>query len=208
MRRSLLLALALVVVAPGCRPRVAPLAGVPTPEPLPRTSLPAVPHRFVIQWRYADPDVSMNGDGLVRFAPPDSARLDLFLGGGYGGGKAYLIGDTLDVPGARLIERFLPPAELLWATLGRLTVQGADTVLRVDGDTLRADIGHAPRWRAVFAADTLRRLERIDGDRLQEFVIRPNGREVRYEHTAPRRTLTITIVRADPAAPFDADIWR
>lgn len=206
MRRVLILAVGLLALA--CRPKVPPLTGLPSPEPLPRTALAPVPQRFVIQWRYADPDVSMNGDGLVRFAPPDSARLDLFLGGGFGGGKAYLIGDRLDVPGSRMIERFLPPAELLWATLGRLTVQGGDTLVRVDGDTVRADIGHAPRWRAVFAADTLRRLERIDGDRLQEFVVRPDHREVRYEHTAPRRTLTITIIRAEPAAPFDADIWR
>ena len=166
------------------------------------------PERVVIAWRYADRDFAMRGEGLVRILPPDSARLDFFLNGGYGGGRAFLIGDTLIAPDAVSIERFLPPPALLWATLGRLAVQGADTIMRVDGDTLRADIGAASRWRAEFVDENLVRLERIEGNRLQEYVVREDSMTVRYEHASPPRRLEITIVSREPMRGFDAEIWR
>jgi hypothetical protein len=204
-----LLGLAAVVVSGGsCTPSVRPLEGEPSPEPLPRTEVLRTPERVVIAWRYADRDFAMRGEGLVRLVPPDSARLDFFLNGGYGGGRAFLIGDSLIAPDAASIEQFLPPPALLWATLGRLTVQGADTTVRVDGDTLRADIGLNPRWRAAFVDGALVRLERIDGDRLREFVVRHDSSAVRYEHAAPPRRLEIEIVRREPTRGFDAEIWR
>lgn len=163
---------------------------------------------MVIEWRYSDLDFAVRGEGLIRLAPPDSARLDFFLAGGYGGGRALLIGDSLTFPSADGLRRYLPPPALLWATLGRLSVQGADTVLRVDGDTLRADIGAAPRWRAAFVDDRLVRLEHITRDRVREYVIRGDSTSVRYEHAAPRRRLEITIMRSESSAEFDADIWR
>jgi hypothetical protein len=119
-----------------------------------------------------------------------------------------LIGESISAPGSSIIERFLPPAPLLWATLGRLIVQGADTLVRVDADTLRAEIGREPRWRIAFDSTVLRRLERIDGDRLREFVERDWPRRVHYENTNPRRTLDIEITRVERSADFDAAIWR
>jgi hypothetical protein len=107
-----------------------------------------------------------------------------------------------------MLERLLPPPALLWATLGRLTVQGEDTVMRVDGDTLRADIGSSPRWRAAFVDERLVRLDRIDGDRLEEYVVRIDSATVRYEHSSPRRRLDMTITRTEPWKGRDADIWR
>src|SRR5690606_14103555 len=138
VRLGLLCAAALVLGGASCAPRISPLEGEIATRPLPETRVVREPERVVIAWRYADRDFAMRGEGLVRILPPDSARLDFFLNGGYGGGRAFLIGDSLIAPDATSIERFLPPPALLWATLGRLAVQGADTVMRVDGDTLRA----------------------------------------------------------------------
>jgi hypothetical protein len=208
MRLGLLCAAALVLGGSSCAPRIRPLAGDTADRQLPQTHVGRVPERVVIAWRYADRDFAVRGEGLVRLVPPDSARLDFFLAGGYGGGRAFLIGDSLIAPDAASIERFLPPPALLWATLGRLAVQGADTTVRVDGDTLRADIGAGPRWRVAFVDENLVRLERIEGDRLQEHVVREDSMTVRYEHAAPPRRLEITIVSREPMRGFDAEIWR
>lgn len=208
VRLGLLGAAVLLLGGSSCTPRIRPLEGEPVTQPLPRTDLRTSPERVVLNWRYSDRDFAMRGEGLVRLVPPDSARLDFFLSGGYGGGRVYLIGDTLSAPDAVSIERFLPPPALLWATLGRLTVQGADTTVRVDGDTLRADIGAGPRWRASFVDGELVRLERIEDDRLREFVVRMDSTAVRYDHEAPPRRLEIEIVRREPTGGFDAEIWR
>ncbi|HUF30145.1 MAG TPA: hypothetical protein VMM77_05715 [Gemmatimonadaceae bacterium] len=206
--RTLLLAAVLITAGAGCRPRVVPLMGDVVTRPLPRTVAARTPQRLDIEWRFYDQDFSVRGDGVVRLVPPDSARLDFFLSGGYGGGRAILIGDSLDIPSERMLERLLPPPALLWATLGRLTVQGEDTIMRVNGDTLRADIGSSPRWRASFVDERLVRLDRIDGDRLREFVVRIDSASVLYEHSTPRRRLEMTITRRQPWMERNAEIWH
>ena len=150
----------------------------------------------------------IRGEGVARMAAPDSVRLDLFLGGGFGGGRAYLIGDRLDAPGGDMVKRYLPPAPLLWAAFGRLRVPNVpDTTARVDGKTLRADIGRNPQWRASVVEGQLVRLERIDDGRLQEWVERRASGTVLYKHEVSKRTLTIRITRTDDNAAFDATIW-
>ena len=142
-------------------------------------------------------------------AAPDSARLDLFVSGVFGGsGVAFLIGDSVFAPGGALVRRFIPPPPLMWAALGRLAVPpAADTTVRVDGDTLRADIGRVDRWRATFVGQQLVRLERIADGRIQEWVTRSAPDTIRYRHEGASRTLGITITRTETVPAFDASIW-
>jgi hypothetical protein len=141
-------------------------------------------------------------------SPPDSLRLDFFLDGGMGGGYAIVIGDSVFTPGGDGARRYLPPVSLLWAALGRLAVPpSSDTVAKVDGRTLRADIGANPVWRVAFVADTLRRLERIVKGRRREWVSRDGG-EIRYRNERSARSLTLRLSRTDDVAPFDPAIWR
>jgi hypothetical protein len=163
----------------------------------------------VFRWDYSDNELAARGEGVARVAPQDSVRLDVFLGGGFGGGHAFLIGNTLTTPGGDAIRKFLPPPPMLWAALGSLRVGAlADTVARVDGDTLRADIGKDPTWRATFGDAGLVRLERIDGGRIVEDVARVPDAEVRYRNPNARRTLKLMITRTDTVPPFDATVWR
>jgi hypothetical protein len=189
---------------------VAPLQGAPVPaQQLPRGILPGGTRQVVFKWDLRDGDVSARGDGVARIASPDSVRLDFFLGGGFGGGAAVLIGDSLQVPGPDAARRLVPPRALLWAALGRLDIPAEpDTVVRVDAGVLRADIGAPVRWRATFHGDTLTRLERVDGGRLQEWVERAADRSVQYRNEAARRTLSLVIQRSDAVPPFDPAIWR
>ena len=200
-----------LAVAVGCAPpRLAALPGAAAPiHQLPRGSLPAGRRKVVFQWEMREGDITARGDGVARIAPPDSVRMDFFLGGGFGAGAAILIGDSLQIPGPALGKRLVPPRALLWAALGRFDVPSErDTVVRVDGNVLRADIGAPVRWRATFHGDTLTRLDRVEGDRLQEWVERATDQKVSYRNETSRRSLSLVIQRSDAAAPFDPSIWR
>lgn len=192
----------------GCVPRAHALPGVATRVALPPIEIPAGHTRWVFDWKYEDRDIHASGDGAVRAAYPDSARLDLFVGGGMGGATAILVGDELRAPGPDALRRMIPPPPLLWAALGRLAVPpAADTTARLDGDTLRFDIGRGTVWRVTVAAGSLRRLERIDDGRIVQSVVRADDRHVRYFDAASRRSLELVITSVDSNADFDASIW-
>jgi hypothetical protein len=167
----------------------------------------------VFRWELEDQDLVARGEGAARSAYPDSVRLDFFLAGGMGGGAAVLIGDELRLPPRAddLARRVVPPAPLLWAALGRLSVAALpDTAARVDGDTLRVDIGAPVAWRATFVRDTLRRLERVEGARVTEWVERAGGAggwRVRYRNETNRRKLELTTSRTDSISGIDPSIW-
>lgn len=210
-RTSILAPLAVVTLAiAGCAPRLRPLAGAPAPVRLPMVELPQGHRRIVFTWEMRDPDLHVRGEGVARLAPPDSARLDFFVGGGLGGGSAVLIGHSVRAPGGALVRRLIPSPPLLWAALGRLALPPArDTAVRVEGRLLRADVGAPPAWRVTFRGDTLLRLDRVSGDRVAEWVERSSPERVRYRHESARRELTLVVQRVvEETSPFDATIWR
>lgn len=205
--RPPLLLLALLASAVACAPRVHPLTGTPVVDRLPDTTLPPGHVRLVFRWEYGDPIFSARGEGVARIAPPDSVRLDFFADGSMGGGYAILVGDRLTTPANDDARRYLPPVPLLWAALGRLQVTGQDTTARLAGDTLRADIGRNPVWRAAFTASSLVSLQRLEGNRLRE-SIRRDSAVIAYRNFGARRRLTLTVQRRIADPPFDEAIWH
>src|SRR5438045_4238617 len=151
-KRSLLI----LVGALGCVPTAPPLQGVLAPDrSLPSLQLATGHRQLVFKWEYQEGDIAARGDGAVRTAAPDSARLDFFLGGGLGGGAALLIGDSLRSPHADLVRQYVPPTPMMWAALGRLAIPPLpDTVVHIDGDVLRADVGSPVQWRVAIRGDT------------------------------------------------------
>jgi hypothetical protein len=197
-----------LLAAIACAPAAAPLKGVLAPDrSLPALSLPPGHRHIVFKWEYEEGEVAARGDGSVRIAPPDSARLDFFLGGGLGAGAAVLIGDSLRAPNAELARRYIPPTPMMWATLGRLAIPALrDTVVRMDGDLLRADVGKPAQWRVAIRGDTLVGLEHIsDGKIVESFTRGANG-VLTYEAPGARRRLRLTILREQPGS-FNAAIW-
>jgi hypothetical protein len=83
-----------------------------------------------------------------------------------------------------------------------------DTVIRVEGTTLRADIGRPTAWRLSFHGDSLFRVERVQGDRVAEWVARSDPSRIKYRNEGARRTVQLTITRTDEGSEFDAAIWR
>jgi hypothetical protein len=204
---AIVLAVSFAACAP---PRIHPLAGAPAPvERLPAGDLPSGNRKISFKWELRDGDMTARGDGVARIASPDSVRLDFFLGGGFGGGAAVLVVDSLRVPGPDMARKLVPPRALLWAALGRLDLPAErDTVVRVDAGTVRADIGSPVHWRVTFRGDTLTRLERVENGRLQEWVERSADQHVEYRNEASRRILSLVIQQSDAVAPFDPGIWR
>ncbi len=204
MRR---LAIFLLIVA-GCTPAAAPLKGVLAPDrALPSIAMASGHRHIVFRWDYQEGDIAARGDGSIRTAAPDSARLDFFLGGGLGAGGAILIGDSLRTPHANLARRYIPPAPLMWAALGRLAIPPLpDTVVRVDGELTRADIGRPLQWRVAIKGDTLVELAHISDGKITESLTRGANETMTFQAPGARRTLRLTIIREEPGS-FDASIW-
>jgi len=201
-------ALIVVIGALGCVPTAPPLKGVLAPDrSLPPLALPPGHRHIVFKWDYQEGEIAARGDGAVRTAAPDSARLDFFLGGGLGAGAAVLIGDSLRAPHAELARRYIPPTPMMWAALGRLAIPSlADTTVRIDGDLLRADVGRPVQWRVTLRGDTLLSLEHISGGKITESLRRQANGVLTYEAPGARRRLTLTILREQPGS-FDGSIW-
>ena len=96
---------------------------------------------------------------------------------------------------------------MMWAALGRLAIPAlSDTVVRVDGDLLRADIGRPIQWRVALKGDTVVALEHISSGKIIESLTREANGALVYQAPGARRRLTLNILRQQPGS-FDATIW-
>lgn len=209
--RGLFAGASIAGIAACAPPRLAPLTGEPAPaNRMPRAALPPGHHKIVFNWEASQFTMSTRGDGAARIAAPDSARLDFFVGGGYGGGQVVLIGDSLRTPpNMSTPDGMIPSASLLWAALGRVALPNLpDTVIRVEGTTLRADIGRPTAWRVSFHGDSLVRVERVQDGRVAEWVDRGDPTRIKYRNESARRTLQLTITGTEDGGAFDGTIWR
>jgi hypothetical protein len=197
---------------PACRPpRLTPLTGDLLPATrLPRAVIAAGHRRIVFDWEVSQYTMTTRGEGVARTASPDSARLDFFLGQGIFGGGVIVIGDSLRTPPTGDTPAgLIPSSTLLWAALGRVTLPNLpDTVIRVEGTTLRADIGRPVTWRLSFHGDSLVRVERVQGDRVAEWVDRSDPSRIKYRNEGARRTVQLTVTKSEDGGQFDAAIWR
>ena len=201
--------IAAVLSASSCAPpRARALEGELAPErSLPAIELAAGHRRVVFRWDYEENALIARGEGAMRIASPDSARVDLFLAGGIPVGRAVLIGDEIKSVSQPQVERFLPPAALMWAAIGRLAIPPLpDTVITVEGELMHADIGRPAAWRVTIKGTRLMRLARLSGGRIAEVVTRDDGGRLLYEGPG-RRKLWLGIIRDEEAQPFDASIW-
>jgi hypothetical protein len=206
--RFIIVTLAVIGFTAACAPRVTPLKGAPAPSrALPQIPLAGTHRRVVFRWDYEENSLFTHGEGAIRAAAPDSARVDLFLVGGIAAGYAVLIGDSLRGPHTDQIRRVLPPPPMMWAALGRLAIPALpDTVITVDGETLYADIGRPASWRVTVKGSRLMQLARLSGGRIAEVVTRDDGGRLLYE-VPGRRKLWLGITRDEEVPAFDSAIW-
>ena len=77
---------------------------------------PSGPWRVTLSWEYADPRGPVEGDGVLRYTPPDSLRLDLFAPGDAAMSVALTDGRLRSVGQIRDVR--LPPPAFLYAAAG------------------------------------------------------------------------------------------
>jgi hypothetical protein len=208
-RIALAVLFGLTALASACAPRLRPLAGNVAPVALPHLVLAPGHRQMFFDWEYADTELSGRGNGVARVAAPDSIRLDFFIAGGFGGGAAVLIDDSLQTPGFDFVRRMIPPPTLLWAVLGRSAFPVMrDTAIRRDGEFLRADLGRPVEWRVTFRADTIVRLEHVEGDRVIEWIQRSADDRLEYRQEVARRTLKLHLTRVENVGEFNSSIWH
>jgi len=204
-----MIVLAVLVGATGCARRVVPLKGAPAPaQTLPSIELAPGHRRIVFRWDYEENSLIIRGEGAIRVASPDSARVDLFLNGGATVGHAILIGDRLSATNQQQVQRVLPPPPMMWAALGRLAIPALpDTVVTSDGETLYADIGKPAAWRVTVRRNRLMQLASLNAGKVVEVLTRDDGGRLLYE-VPGRRKLWLGITRDEEVPAFNASIWR
>lgn len=130
---------------------------------------PDRPHRVTFTWEYADERGPVRGEGVLRFNPPDSLRLDLLSAGGASMRIALVEGD-LRTDG-QIEDVRLPPPAFLYATAGlfRPGLSGPEEGWTEDGDRILA--------YATSGGGTL--VYRLRGGAIVRLEEREDGRELR-----------------------------
>lgn len=82
-----------------------------------RVTAPDRPYHVTFTWEYADERGAVEGEGVLRFTPPDSLRLDLFSTGDASMAAALVRGSGLRVAG-QIRDVHLPPPAFLYASAG------------------------------------------------------------------------------------------
>jgi hypothetical protein len=223
-RRCTLLYLASGLAACGPKPLaplVAPAAAPVTREQVGMWVRETVPQGYRLQrfkWQLRDDRGAAGGRGTVRYAAPDSVRLDVAGPFGAGRAAAVVVGDSAvwtDPPDA--IARLVPSYPLMWAMFGMARMPPADAALAGSSDSA------ATAWRYARGTDTIsyvrtsgspRHLmaEVREGPRLigrVDATLGADERPVSARLTVPsvpaRLDLTFTTSATPPA--FTPDLW-
>ena len=174
------------------------------------------PYRLVFEWTLNEPGTRLRGRGVARVEPPYRARLDLFLANGERVAAAAIVDDDYRVAADGRAE--LPPAAMLWGTLGVFR-PGSLSALR--GGRWESSGLAELRYQNVaggelvyrLAGNRIERMEVLRGERASEEVrlIRVDGerfpREATYRHLDEVRELRIQLETVEHVETYPSDIW-
>jgi hypothetical protein len=178
----------------------------------------AGPERILFEWSLSDRNARFRGRGVARLEPPYRARLDLFLANGETAVRAALVGDDLRLPPGAPVG-FIPPAELLWGTLGVFKPSG-DARLRgaealADGRTalhyVRPD---GIEVRYVVGETGVQEVERLrQGAVVEQLAVGTAGggrypSEATYRNLPEFRELRLTRQAVEQVESYPPDIWE
>lgn len=214
----------LSVVGVGCGGAgSAPAVVAPVPDPageaavLQEATRVGQPTLVIFRWRISEEGVRLSGRGVARVEPPYRARLDLFLANGEPAAVAVLMEDDLRLP-VTLPGGILPPAPLLWSSLGVFRVgPGAEVyagdVTEDGGRLFRARLAGGEEVRYRFAGGVMRYAELLQGGSVVKRVeLSQDGgsvpAEAVYRDMAAFRELVITRESVEHVASFPPDIWN
>jgi hypothetical protein len=114
------------------------------------STVPAESREIRIRWQFRDDQGAAGGRGRVRWAIPDSARLDVAGPLGSGRAAAFVSGDTaLWAQPENDIKRLVPSYPLFWALLGVVRPPARASEVR------KSVTPALTAWRYVTGADTV-----------------------------------------------------
>lgn len=173
------------------------------------------PTRILFDWTLQDRDLRASGRGVARIEPPYRARLDLFLENGESVAQAALVDDDLRIP-EWVPEGLIPPAPLLWASLGVFRPGAAARYVggRPEGEGVAAsyELGLDARLRFELVNRVVRNAEIARSGRTVE-TLRLQGRhgrfpqEATYRNLGAFRELTVAVDSVEAVDGFPEDIW-
>jgi hypothetical protein len=115
-----------------------------------KATTPADTREIRFRWQFRDDQGAAGGRGRIRFAPPDSARLDVQGPLGSGRAAAFVSGDTaLWADPENDVKRLVPNYPLFWALLGVVRAPAADAAVRRYADPALT------AWQYHAGADTV-----------------------------------------------------
>jgi len=171
------------------------------------------------RWELREPDLRVDGLGVVRLGAPDRARVDLFLENGESVLSAALVGDEIRVGQQQTYLGVIPSPPLLWASLG-LFRPGQEAVL-VNSETLGSN-----GIRLVYSISSTSQLRYdIFENRIGTVNILEHGQTVHsvnleletlerlpsratYRNLNSYRELVIILETANGVEPYDEKIWH
>jgi hypothetical protein len=202
----------------------------PPPPPAPRLDVEGIalrleattrleePLRILFQWSMSDRDARFQGRGVARVEPPYKARLDLFLGNGETVARAALVDDDLRLP-TGTPAGIIPPAEMLWGTLGEFRPGLGNALLGGEllGEgrvRLRYRRPDGIELRFTISEGRVAEIERLrQGQVVERVVVKPGDRDrypadATYRDLAAFRELRLTRERLEDVEAFPPDIWQ
>jgi hypothetical protein len=213
-------------IVAGCGPKAAPPLLSPAAAPATLDQVRAwvaetTPTGYRLQrfrWQLRDDRGAAGGRGTIRFAAPDSVRLDVAGPFGAGRAAAVVVGDSAVWTDPKdAIERLVPSYPLMWALFGVARLPPPDADLSGQRDST------STAWRYVSGADTVAYArtagaaphlltEVRQGSKLigrVDATLGADGRPVSARLTVPsvpaRLDLTFTTSTTPPA--FASDLW-
>jgi hypothetical protein len=182
-----------------------------------RASALDAPYRIVFDWSLNEPGMRLQGRGVARVEPPYRARLDLFTRSGERITSAAIVDGEVRVPEG--LPSILPPATLLWGSLG---VFRPGREMGLAGGTWRTDGTAELRY---LPAEDAELLVRLSDSRIREMVHRSRNRtveelrlvrgegerfprEATYRDLTSTRELRMTLESVEHVESYPTDIWN
>lgn len=194
-------------------------AGTGTPDAraeqrLEAVTTPARPAQVMFDWNMTDRDARFSGRGVLRIDSGYRARVDLFGPRGETLAAAVVEDGVMRVA-PQAAAAMLPPAPLLWASLGvfRRPAVAPLTGTRADGNGISLEYSRdGTTWRFRFEDDRLRATEWTDGSGRRTVELTGTagldfpGQAV-FRDWTEFRELTLRVTEVEERAAFEPDVW-
>lgn len=225
--RALRPGVAALLLLAGCAARAPEPIGAPAPDPGPlaarltQATALSGPRQIAFGWSLDEAGSKLRGRGVLRVAPPERARLDLFGPRNESYLAAALVGEQFRLPNGAAPAVPLPSPALLWGAVGVIRPpEGAALIGATTADSLvtlryRAANGEEFRYRVRTSGETgrLEQLERIGGSGVLETVNLDRSAagdltRTRYRDWTAFRDLTLDLESNRNVESFPETVWN